>query len=184
MPKYDELPSRVEGGAIRVVVESPRGSRTKIAYDPELGVFAVSRELVLGLVYPYDWGFVPSTLANDGDPLDAMVLGDTGTASGIVIRARPIGVARVTQREGKGRISNDRVLFVPAEEKRYDELRDVRDLSKRTRASLEHFFLAATCFEKKEARTGGWAGPRAALALITQCEARWAREHARRSKRD
>ena len=176
MAKYDALPSRCAGGAIRVVVESPRGSRVKIGYDPELAVFAVDRELVLGLAYPYDWGFVPSTLAEDGDPLDAMVLGDSHTYPGVVLAGRAIGVARVTEPRGKRRISNDRVLFAPADEERYAELDDVRNLSKRGRQELERFFLSATLFDKRDVRVEGWDGPKAALKLVARCETAWARK--------
>jgi inorganic pyrophosphatase len=174
MPKYDELPSRCSEDTIRVVVESPRGSRVKIGYDPELEVFAIDRELVLGLAYPYDWGFVPSTLAQDGDPLDAMVLGDSHTYPGVVLAGRAIGVARVTEPAKKGRIANDRVLFAPADEERYAEMTDVRALSKRARQELERFFLSATLFDKRDVRLEGWDGPKAALKLVASCEAAWA----------
>ncbi len=173
MPKYDHLPLRC-GDDVRIVVESPRGSRVKIAYDPELEVFAVDRELVLGVAYPYDWGFVPSTLAEDGDPLDAMVLSDGATYPGTVVAGRPIGVVRVSEPgKGRKRIHNDRVLFVPADEERYDEMKDVRELSKRTRRELERFFLTATLFDKTDVRIEGWDGPRAARKLIASSAERW-----------
>lgn len=180
MTRYHELPLRYESGAFRVVVESPRGSRVKIAFDPEHRVFCIERELVLGLAYPYDFGFVPSTLAEDGDPLDACVLGDAGTYPGVVLGGRPIGVVRVSEpgheKKQKKRIRNDRVIFVPADEERYAEMNDIRELSKRTREELERFFLSATLFDKTGVRVEGWDGPRAAEKEIAASAKRWSNE--------
>src|SRR4051794_32583753 len=84
------LPTYDRDGALLVVVESPQGSPLKLKYDSELAAFTISRPLVLGLRYPFDWGFIPSTRMADGDPLDAMVLGDTPCFPGVVLRCRPI----------------------------------------------------------------------------------------------
>jgi inorganic pyrophosphatase len=82
-------------GALHVVVETPRGSAVKFKYDPTLAAFTLSRPLTLGTVYPYDWGFVPSTRAGDGDPIDAMVLWDGTSFPGLVLPTRLIGLLRV-----------------------------------------------------------------------------------------
>ena len=76
MPNFINLPAFTEDGDVHVVVETPRGSRAKFAYDPKLETFALTKSLLTGLTYPHDWGFVPSTKAEDGDPLDIMVIYD------------------------------------------------------------------------------------------------------------
>src|SRR4051794_13818755 len=141
------LPSR---GVIHVVVESPRGATSKIKYDAELEAFTLQRPLPLGMVYPHDWGFVPGTRAEDGDPLDALVLSEGTTFAGVVIRARPVAVVKLEQdaktgktgktgmtgKSGKRRERNDRVVAVPANAPRADA-EGPEDLPARVRAELE-----------------------------------------------
>jgi len=157
MATLDQLPSHDADGNLRVVIETPRGATTKLKYDPELGVFVHSRALTLGLSYPYDWGFVPSTRAEDGDPLDVMVVHDATSFPGVVIACRPLALLLVTQRKAGGnpdqRVRNDRVIAVPARDQRL--ARQTR-LDERVKAELERFFEAAVWFSEKEARMEGW----------------------------
>ena len=88
MPDLLKLPTRNNSGDVYVVVETPRGSAAKLEYDPELRVFTLSKALFLGLTYPYDWGFIPSTKGEDGDPIDALVLHDAATAPGLVLKCK------------------------------------------------------------------------------------------------
>jgi inorganic pyrophosphatase len=165
--RLHELPAHDDEGHLRVVVESPRGSRLKLKYQPELAIFTVARPLVLGVSYPFDWGFVPSTEAEDGDPLDAMVLLDAPTYPGVVVACEPIGVVRVEQRAKKGgRERNDRVIASPVQAPRFDGLRDARRLPKRTRDEIERFFLAAVTLERKDVKLLGWGAIREARALV------------------
>jgi inorganic pyrophosphatase len=119
----DRLPTRPQSGAFHVVIESPARSAVKIKFDPALGAFRYSRPLVAGLTYPFDWGFVPGTQAPDGDPLDAMVLSDAPTATGVVIACRALGVLRLTQREPhrEARQRNVRVIAVPVVAPRWND---------------------------------------------------------------
>jgi inorganic pyrophosphatase len=167
---YDlaSLPVRSTAHAFHVVVESPRGSGVKLKFEPGLGAIMLGRPLPIGLVYPFDWGFVPGTCASDGDPLDAVVLFDQSTFPGVVIACRGLGVIRLTQKrkEGKGRQRNDRIVAVPICAPRFEHLRKPQDLSKRQREELEQFFLSAVFFENKDARLLGWGGAREAETLV------------------
>lgn len=162
------LPLHAEAGAFHVVVESPRGSTVKLKYEPKLGAFTISRPLTRGLRYPYDWGFIPSTKGQDGDPLDALVYWDVATWPGVVLPCRALGVLQVDQKkkQGKGRERNDRLLVVPVAAVRAQNLHSQEDLSRREREELEHFFLTAVAFSNKDARILGWKGPAAAEKLI------------------
>jgi inorganic pyrophosphatase len=169
-----KLPTRDREKHVRVVVESPRGSGVKLKYDPELGAFALSRPLPLGVTYPFDWGFVPGTRAADGDPLDAMVLLDCPSYPGVVVACSPIGVVRVEQdaREGGRRERNDRVIAVAASAPRFEAIKDAMELPERLREEIQQFFLTAVLFEKKNASLLGWDGKAAAEALVDESSRR------------
>jgi len=84
-----------DGDHIRMVVETPRGSVVKLAYDEEVGHFRISHGLALGVTYPFDWGFVPGTLADDGDPIDALAIHDAATYPGVIMTCKALGVVDV-----------------------------------------------------------------------------------------
>ena len=162
-------------GSVRMVVEAPRGSALKLKYDPELSAFAYGRPLPLGLTYPFDWGFVPGTKAEDGDPLDAMAIADVSSYPGVVIPCRPLGAVLVSQRSKKnGRERNDRVVLVPVSAARLEDLTDPRSLPARLREEIEQFFLSTTFFEQKDARIEGWRGAAHAKRLVRAAERRFA----------
>jgi inorganic pyrophosphatase len=162
-----------EKGSIRCIVETPRGSRAKFRYDPESKMFSLSKELVTGLSYPYDWGFIPSTLGDDGDPVDVMVLHDVTTYPGMIICATLVGVLEVNDvKEGK-KIANPRLFAVPVGANREHDLEDVRQLSKRTRKELERFFKQTAALESKEVEVLEWDGPKVAHKILDQAAARF-----------
>src|SRR6187401_2957595 len=133
MAKLHRLKTFVDGDIFRIVVESPRGSTIKLKHDPDLDIFTISRPLPLGLTYPCDWGFVPSTKGPDGDPIDAAVYWDTATFPGVVIACRAIAVIKVEQNtpDGSGeRRRNDRIVAVPVEARRQSDLTGASDLPK------------------------------------------------------
>src|SRR5678815_1652245 len=99
--RLDRLPTWTKKELLHVVVEAPRGSLLKMKYEPDLEVSSWGHPLPPGLEYPYDWGFVPSTLADDGDPLDALVLSEVASHPGVVIPCRPFAVLQLEQKNGK-----------------------------------------------------------------------------------
>src|SRR3981081_1038984 len=104
MPNLLKLPTWLDKTHIYAVVETPRGSRCKLEYDPKHRVFTLAKPLLAGLTYPYDWGFIPSTKAEDGDPLDVLIIHDAATYPGLVLTCKPIGVLEVLQSsKGKGK---------------------------------------------------------------------------------
>ena len=96
---------------VYAVVETPRGSRAKLEFNPKLKAFTLSKPL--SLTYPYDWGFVPSTKAEDGDPIDALIIHDAATYPGLVLKCTPIGVLEIIQSSKKSRERNDRIFLIP-----------------------------------------------------------------------
>jgi inorganic pyrophosphatase len=163
------LPTRNGDGDVHVVVETPRGSAAKLEFDPKMQVFTLSKALILGLTYPYDWGFIPSTRGEDGDPIDALVLHDTATAPGLVLKCKLIGVLEVLQSEkGKKGIRNDRLIAVPRDSHREQADKDARALPKQVRKEIEKFFVATDELEDKQLRFLGWKGPKTGERLIDQ----------------
>jgi inorganic pyrophosphatase len=164
-----ELPPWSKDRALHVVVETPRGARVKVKLDPGLGCFTVTRPLPAGMVYPFDFGFVPGTRGEDGDPLDAMVCWDATTWPGIVLECRLLGVIRCDQArkgDGRRRQRNDRLLVVPTADARSKELRSALDFPARLREELGSFFVASTALEGKDVHVLGWKGPADARRLV------------------
>lgn len=170
MADLTALPTWDEKGRLHVVVEAPRGSTTKLEYDPALGAFVVKRALPPGLAYPYDWGFVPGTRAADGDPLDAMVLSELPTWPGVVVRCAPFAVIRLVQRETLRAkpVRNDRVLVVPADDPRAAA---PRSLPRPVRDALAVFFVRTGRLAHADVRVDGWGGAAAARAAVRRATA-------------
>lgn len=166
MPNFMTLPPFAEHDDVHVVIETPRGSRAKFSYDPKLETFTLSKSLLTGLTYPHDWGFVPSTKADDADPIDIMVIHDAATFPGIVLTCRVIGVLQIEQKNKGKRERNDRLFAVPRRSHSEQGLRHVRDITRPIQQELEKFFIATDELEDKKLEIIGWKGPKAALQAI------------------
>ena len=173
----DKLRKTVEGDdAVRCIVEAPRGATAKLKYDRALKAFVMGRELMAGLEYPYDWGFLPSTSGEDGDPLDVVILHDSASTSGTVIPSQIIGVLEIEQAEKDDKPRrNDRFFAVPIASHREDALNSVDQLPERLRQELEQFFISSAALENRNLNILGWHGPERAKILLEQGAARFAR---------
>ena len=144
---------------VEVIVEIPQGSRNKYEMDHKTGRIRLDRMLFTSTRYPADYGFVEHTLADDGDPLDALVLLDEPTFPGCLISCRAIGMFRMRDEKG----GDDKVLCVPATDPRMAHLRDITDVSEFDRLEIQHFFEVYKALEPgKEVEAAMWVGREAA----------------------
>jgi inorganic pyrophosphatase len=159
---------------IEVVVEIPKGSRNKYEIDHETGAVWLDRNLFTATQYPADYGFVPDTLAGDGDPLDVLVLLDEPTFPGCHIRARPIGVFWMKDEAGP----DAKVLCVPAGDARWIDYEDLSDVPEHLLEEIHHFFEVYKALEPhKDADVRGWDGRAAAVEAIEDARQRFSETH-------
>ncbi len=157
------------GRTIDVIVEIPRGSRNKYEYDHERNVIKLDRRLFSATVYPSDYGFIPDTLGEDGDPLDALVLLDDPTFPGCRIRARPVGVFWMEDDAGPAA----KIICVPHGDPRWHHVQDIGELPEHLQAEIQHFFNVYKQLEPgKFANTRGFEGREKAMAEITSSRQR------------
>ena len=155
---------------IDVVVEIPRGSRNKYEYDHERHVIKLDRRLFSATFYPADYGFIPDTLGEDGDPLDALVLLDDPTFPGCWVSARPVGVFWMEDDKGP----DAKIICVPAGDPRWDTVQEIEDVPELLRAEIKHFFDVYKTLEPgKYAETRGYEGVAAAWGEIDAARARF-----------
>ena len=148
---------------IDVVIEIPKGSRNKYEYDHERHIIKLDRRLFTATTYPADYGFIPDTLSEDTDPLDALVLLEEPTFPGCLITCRAIGMFRMTDEKG----GDDKVLTVPATDPRQAHLVDILDVSEFDRLEIQHFFETYKDLEPGKSVEGAeWVGREEAEAEI------------------
>lgn len=160
-----------------VIIETPKGSRNKYAFDPEERVFDLTKVLPAGMEFPYDFGFVPSTEADDGDPIDVLVLMDDRAFPGCRLRCRPIGIIEGEQGEKKEAERNDRVVCVEHGTHSYTHIRHIDDLGKGFEKELENFFVNYHQLAGKTYRVLSVKGPVQARRQVEKCR-KSARRHA------
>ena len=130
-----------DGEAIHVIVETPKGSRNKFAFDESRKVFRLKKVLPVGMAFPYDFGFVPSTKAEDGDPVDVLVLMDEPAFPGCLLQCRVIGIIEGEQGSKKEKVRNDRVVAVEQANHSFADVDHIRQLGKKFVRELEAFFI-------------------------------------------
>ncbi|RWD30247.1 MAG: inorganic diphosphatase [Mesorhizobium sp.] len=152
----------------QVGVETPRGSAAKLAYDPNAGVFEYSRSLpVVGSTHPFDWGFIPSTMGDDGDPLDGMVIHQAATAPGVVIKCDLLGALPIKQKDPDGNESrNDRYIFCPHKEETPDEPVSADSVPGELRREIGQSFFSSVLGTGKKIKLKGWQDADEAAASL------------------
>lgn len=160
-----QIKPQPEPGLINVLIEIPAGSKNKYEYDKDLQAFALDRVLYSSVQYPYDYGFVPNTLADDGDPLDGMVLMDQPTFPGCVIPARPIGMLEMID----GGDRDEKILCVPDKDPRYKQVKSLNDVAAHRLDEIAEFFKTYKNLEKKVTEILGWQDADRVNPLIEQC---------------
>src|ERR1043165_9687350 len=156
---------------VNVVIETPKGSRNKYNYDEKLQLVKLGGVLTSGAVFPFDFGFVPSTLGGDGDPLDVLVLMDEPAFTGCLVRARLVGVIEAEQTEREGETErNDRLIGVAAEARSHSDVRAIDELNGNLLDEIEHFFVSYNDIKGKEFKPLGRFGPARARAVIQKGE--------------
>jgi inorganic pyrophosphatase len=153
---------------LQVIIETPAGSRNKFAFDPDQRIFSLKKVLPAGMVFPYDFGFLPQTLAPDGDPIDVLLLMDEPAFPGIAVRARLIGVIEGEQLDGKKKIRNDRLVAVADANHMYANIRRLKDLPAQWIKELQDFFVNYHSLEGKQYRLLGCRGADAAMRLVKE----------------
>lgn len=172
LPTYDDPP-----GVVNVVIETLKGCRNKFKYDTASGVFKLGSVLPAGATFPFDFGFVPGTLGEDGDPLDVLMMMDEPAHVGCVVPARLIGVMEAEQTEDGKTERNDRLVAVAAESHDHRDLRSFKKVSPELIKEIEHFFTSYHQMKGNEFNAGGCFGPKRAKKLIEQGRRRFRQQN-------
>ncbi len=152
-----------------VLIEIPKGSRNKYEYDFEIKKIRYDRMIFSSMMYPADYGFIPETLALDGDPLDVLVLVTEPTFPGCVVEVKPIGVFHMTDEKGP----DEKIICVPVADPIANRLADLKEMNPHLIKEIEHFFRVYKDLEEKKVDVGGWGNIDEAKEIITACVKRF-----------
>jgi inorganic pyrophosphatase len=156
---------------LNAVIEAPKGSRNKFDFDPQRGLFYLGGVLPAGSVFPFDFGFVPATLGEDGDPLDIVVLTDEGSQAfaGCLVAVRLLGALEAEQgKKGEKMLRNDRLIGAAAKSRTYGEARSLDDVPGQIVQDIEHFFCSYNVAKGVEFKPLGRCGPQRARELVEE----------------
>jgi inorganic pyrophosphatase len=166
-------PAGRERGWVEATIEIPRGSRNKYEYDHERGVYRLDRVLYSSVHYPTDYGFVEGTLAEDGDPLDVLVIVEEPTFTGCHVRVRPIGT--LDMRDEKG--PDEKILAVPVDDPRFDGVDDLGQLQEHWTKEIATFFRGYKELQELPVEVRGWHDSATAWRMIEEAQRRAAGRH-------
>ncbi|MBE6083237.1 MAG: inorganic diphosphatase [Tissierellaceae bacterium] len=158
---------------VKAFIEIPRGSSNKYEYDKEKGEFFLDRTLYSPMFYPTEYGFIPETLGDDGDPLDIMVLTAYPTFPGCTIESRVIGMLLMID-QGEG---DEKIIAVPVGDPRYENVQTIDDVNGHLKKEIEHFFSHYKDLQKKEVQINGWAGKKEAFSMIEKAKENYKKSH-------
>jgi inorganic pyrophosphatase len=156
------IPAQPKPGLLNVLIEIPAGSKNKYEFDKDMNAFALDRVLYASVVYPFDYGFIPNTLADDGDPLDGLVIMDQPTFPGCVIAARPVGMMEMID----GGDRDEKILCVPDKDPRYAHVKSLKDIPQHRLDEIAEFFQTYKNLEKKTVEILGWKDVDAVMPLV------------------
>lgn len=162
MPPFDE-----QTGNVNVIVETPKCSRVKYSYDPKTGLFILSKAMPAGMMFPFNFGFIPQTLGGDGDPLDMLILNEEPLVTGCLLKVIPIAVIKATQTEEGKAVSNDRIVGQAIMKETPVEFQTLK-LTRSMAAQVESFFFTYNKLYGKEFKVLGIAGAKKARHEIKQ----------------
>src|SRR5580698_7203740 len=155
-----------EKGTCRAIIETPKGCRNKFDYDPDSNLFMLGGLLPEGMMFPFDFGFIPSTLGDDGDPLDIMVLMDAPAHVGCLMDVRIIGIIEAEQTEDGKTESNDRLLGVAVHSYDHEDIDTLNEVSKTLLDQVEAFFVSYNKQRGKKFSIKGTGGPQKAIKFL------------------
>ena len=169
----DISPGRNPPEEVTAVIEIPSGSRNKYELDKETGLPKLDRVLYSAVHYPSDYGFIPQTLHEDGDPLDVLVMVKEQTFPGCMIDVRPIGVLRMLDRGEP----DDKILGVPLHDPAHEEYFDIADIPQHTLKEVEYFFSTYKDLEGKRVQVVGWEKSERAMQIVQDSIERYDRKY-------
>lgn len=169
----DLPPGRNPPEEVTAVIEIPSGSRNKYELDKETGLLKLDRVLYSAVHYPSDYGFIPRTLHEDGDPLDVLVLLKEQTFPGCMIDVRPIGVLKMLDRGEP----DDKILGVPLHDPAHEEFFDIADIPQHLLREIEYFFTTYKDLEGKRVQAAGWEKSERAMQIVTESIERYDRRY-------
>lgn len=172
----EDLPSRTDDDFVNVIVDTPKGSRNKYKHDEKTHCFRLSRILPGGASFPHDFGYVPRTLAEDGDPLDVLVISEVPSFSGCNLTVKLIGTISGVQSEKGKSMRNDRLLAVPVTSVNPMLFEHIDDLPPGWVTEMEHFFVSYNSVQGREFRIIAHGGPKEAEEALATAERRYQRQ--------
>ena len=157
-----------QAGSLNVIIETSKGSRNKLDYNPKVNLFELKKVLPQGMVFPFNFGFIPSTVGDDGDPLDVLVLLDQPVPTGCKLAARLVGVIEAEQTQDGQTLRNDRLIAVAEECAEHQDIRTLKSLHDNLVEQIEHFFVSYNEMAGKQFRVIARRGPKSAAKLVKQ----------------